>query len=95
LIARHVDQNTPAGETWHRDLLQGMSQDLLKVRPAVISPNVALALDEFRRFRHLVRNVYTTHLSPDKMESLMTALPGLWLRLQEELLAFASFLDQL
>jgi hypothetical protein len=27
LIARHIDRSLPGGETWHRDLLQRMSQD--------------------------------------------------------------------
>ncbi len=59
LIARHVDRTLPAGETWHRDLLQQIAHDLVDVRPAVIDRDSALILDEFRRFRHLVRNVYT------------------------------------
>ena len=94
LIARHMDQNVPSGETWHRDLLQGMSLDLPDVRPAVISRDVALELDAFRRFRHLVRNVYAANLLPNKMEGLMTVLPGLWSRLRDELMIFASFLEQ-
>ena len=42
LIARHVDGNLPEGETWHRDLLQQMTQDLPDVRPAVISQENAI-----------------------------------------------------
>jgi len=61
-----------------------MTRDLADVRPAVISQDNALALDEFRRFRHLVRNVYTMNLLPDKMTGLMSALPG----------SFADFLEQ-
>lgn len=95
LIARHVDRALPAGETWHRDLLQQMTRDLADVRPAVISQDNALALDEFRRFRHLVRSVYTMNLLPDKMVGLTSALPGLWPRLRAELLAFADFLEEL
>ena len=37
------------------------------IRPAVIGPESASALDELRRFRHLVRNVYTFNLVPEKM----------------------------
>lgn len=59
LIVRHVDRAVPGGDTWHRDLLDQVAQDLVDVRPAVISQSSRLALDEFRRFRHLVRNVYT------------------------------------
>jgi len=95
LIARHVDRGLPNGETWHRDLLQQMTHDLAGVRPAVISQDNALALDEFRRFRHLVRNVYTMNLTPDKMIGLISVLPDLWVNLRAELLAFADFLEEL
>jgi hypothetical protein len=95
LIARHVDRNPPAGETWHRDLLQQMADEVPSVRPAVISQDNAHALDEFRRFRHLVRNVYTFNLIPDKMEPLTSTLPRLWPQVRAELLAFADFLEAL
>lgn len=95
LISRHVDRNLPVGETWHRDLLQQMTHDSPAVRPAVISRKNGATLDEFRRFRHLVRNVYTTNLVPDKMAGLMVALPELWPGIQDELLAFADFLEAL
>jgi hypothetical protein len=57
-IARRVDQNVPSGEMWHRELLNQMGRDIAGVRPAVISPKSVSTLDEFRRFRHLIRNVY-------------------------------------
>ena len=95
LIARHVDGVLPGGETWHRDLLRRMAQDIAGVRPAVLSQDSVLALDEFRRFRHLVRNVYTMSLAPEKMAGLMATLPTLWLTLRAELWAFADFLEVL
>jgi hypothetical protein len=95
LIARHVDGTLPTSETWHRDLLQQMARDLTDVRPAVIGQDSGLTLDEFRRFRHPVRNVYTMNLVPDRMAGLLSALPGLWSRLRAELLAFADFLEDL
>ena len=95
LIARHVDRTLPTSETWHRDLLRQMAQELADVRPAVISRDSALALDEFRRFRHLVRSVYTMSLVPEKMAGLISALRTLWPGLRAELLAFADFLEAL
>ncbi len=92
LIARYVDLEFPKGEMWHRILLHQMAKDVSQVRPSVISAEVAEMLDEFRRFRHLVRNVYAANLVPERMANLLEALPGLWRRLKEELLAFASFL---
>lgn len=95
LIARHVDEEIPAGETWHRDLLDQMAQEQTAVRPAVIGRDSFDLLDEFRRFRHLIRNVYTINLIPDKMATLVIALPKLWPQLQAEMLAFADFLEDL
>jgi hypothetical protein len=95
LVAKHLDQEVPAGEAWHRDLLQRMVMDIEEVRPAVIDSDIALELDEFRRFRHLVRNVYSLNLIPERMSRPMTLLPGLWKTLRSELLAFADFLEEL
>ena len=95
LIARHIDCVVPTGETWHRNLLQRMVQDIEGVRPALVSPDNAAKLDEFRRFRHLVRHVYTMNLTPDKMVGLISNLPELWPKLRSELLAFADFLEEL
>ncbi len=92
LVVRHVDRSAPTGEMWHRHLLQQVARDVADVRPAVISPNSAQALDEFRRFRHLVRNVYTMNLVPERMAGLLAGLPELWLTVRAELLAFADFL---
>ena len=81
-----MDQHLPSGEMWHRDLIQQMAQDIADVRPAVISPDGASPLDELRRFRHLVRNLYTFNLVPDKMRTLITNLPKLWLNIQAEVI---------
>lgn len=95
VIARQIDEAVPHSVTWHRDLLRQMSVELPKVRPAVISPQHAAILDEYRRFRHLVRNVYAMNLVPAKMNRLVVSLPQLWPTLRGELLAFADFSDEL
>ena len=82
LIARHVDRTLPGGDTWHRDLLYQMAGDLPEARPAGVSQETVQALDEFRRFRHVVRRVYTINLAPEKMAGLMAALPALSATLQ-------------
>ena len=95
LVARHVDGTLPAGGTWHRDLLRIMSREAVDVRPAVIDADAASDLDEFRRFRHLVRNVYTANLLPERMAGMLQTLPDLWFGLRTHLLAFADFLVHL
>ena len=64
VVGRRLDQAVPASETWHRDLLLQMARDLEDIRPAVISQENAAALDKIRRFRHLVRNVYSVNIVP-------------------------------
>ena len=95
LVGRHLDRNLPDHATWHRDLLWQMTQEFEDVRPALISEDSAGVLDEFRRFRHLVRNVYTTSLAPAKLAGLMESLPVLWHELKAEFLAFADFLEEM
>jgi hypothetical protein len=95
LTARHIDRAVPGGEFWHHDLVSQMAQEMPDVRPAMISPDVAAGLDEYRRFRHLVRNIYATNLVPAKMQGLLERLPPFWYKLRAELTAFASFLEQI
>jgi hypothetical protein len=72
-----------------------MTQDVQTIRPAVISDKTAERLDALRRFRHLVRNVYTMSLDPEKMVDLVECLPITWSKLRAELMAFADFLERL
>ena len=95
LIARHVDGTLPTGETWHRILLRQMAREFPNRRPAVISPETEASLEEYRRFQHLVRNLYATTLAPDRMDPLLKRLPGVWQKARAELVAFADFLAEL
>jgi len=95
LIAKHVDGASPEGTAWHRDLLSRMAEDVKDVRPAVISKETSGKLDQYRRFRHLVRNVYATNLKPDKMLGLVEGLADFWPKLSAELEAFSGFLKDL
>ena len=92
LIARHIDCDLPSGDNWHRQLLDRMATDVHDVRPAVISADVSRRLDEIRRFRHVVRNVYAFNLAPERMAGLMVSLSELWAGLRDDLSAFADYL---
>ena len=91
LIAVHLDDSPPTGKTWHRDLLRKMTQEVPGVRPAVVACDRLPRLDELRRFRHLVRNVYTFNLVPEKVAPIVAGLSELWVPLKDELLAFAEY----
>lgn len=61
----------PIGADWHRSLLDTMAQPLTKTRPAVIQPETAAFLEDYRRFRHRFRNIYGSHLDWTQMKPLL------------------------
>lgn len=95
LIALEIDGGTLGGEAWHAELLRQMQSSVSQVRPAVLSQETADWLDEYRKFRHRVRNIYATNLVPDRMQLLVRDLPSGWRRLRHELETFATFLENL
>lgn len=94
LIGSTVDGNIPRGENWHQTLLEQMATEIPSVRPALISENSRQMLDEYRGFRHVVRNVYAFRLDPAKVQGLVEGVPAVFSQVHAELLAFADFLAQ-
>ena len=92
-LAETVDGSLPKGENWHQALLVQMSQEVTGVRPAVISLQVSKRLDEYRGFRHVVRNVYTFHFDAAKLEKLVMGAKDTFDQVKAEILAFTDFLD--
>jgi hypothetical protein len=90
-----VDQSVPTGGEWHRDLLQQMGVALPGVRPQVLSARVVRAIDEYLRFRHVVRDIYTFEFDPERIERLVQNLRPIFEQTRLDLLAFADFLEQL
>ena len=91
-IAREVDSAVPTGPDWHRDLLLQMVAPLPGLRPAVIRQDTMDRLDEYRGFRHVVRNVYTYNLKPARVRELMGGLDDCLAALRRDLGAFDAFL---
>lgn len=95
-IARTVDQDMPAGEQWHRELLERMALDIPGVRPAVIGSTLAATLDEYRRFRHRARHVYSPPVPKwEKFSHLVAGLPEVMGQLRQSVRDFIRVLEQL
>ncbi len=92
-IARTVDDSVPSGPGWHADLLLQMVSGIANLRPAVIRVEAHACLDEYRGFRHVVRNVYTFNLRPARIKELSDGLPACWKAISEDLQKFIEFLD--
>jgi len=92
-IAREVDSAVPDGPEWHRDLLVQMSAEVPAVRPAVIDPDTRNCLDQYRGFRHVVRNVYAFQLKPSRIRELIDDLRGCYSGLVRNIDEFRAFLE--
>lgn len=93
-IAATVDGSVPQGANWHQILLEQMAVEVANIRPAVISEASRDSLDEYRGFRHIVRNIYTYKFDPVKVQHLVERIPGVFEHVRSELLSFANFLEQ-
>jgi hypothetical protein len=93
-IAAAVDGSVPAGSEWHGELLRQMGVALPQVRREVLSPETIKMLDEYLRFRHVVRHVYAFEFDPDRLERLVQRLRPSFEQVRAELLAFADFLER-
>ncbi len=93
LVNSQIDRIPPQGANWHQVLLQQMAAEVPGVRPAVLSPATREALEQYRGFRHVVRNVYTFQFDPSRVQHLVQLAPAILDQLRRELLAFADFLE--
>jgi hypothetical protein len=91
-IARTVDGGIPMGEQWHRQLLEQMCVEINQVRPAVISESTRTRLDEFRRFRHLVRSLYAYRLERKRVIELAGQLQECSREFEQEIQQFKQFI---
>jgi hypothetical protein len=94
-IASDVDQSVPSGPDWHRELLRQMTVDLPGLRPRVLTVEMAASVEEYLRFRHVVRHVYAFELDPERVERLAGRLRPTFHTVSTTLVAFTAFLDGL
>lgn len=89
-IAKEIDQSVPSGLSWHRELAYQMTMEIDSVRPPVITKATCKMLDEYRGFRHVVRNVYTYNLSEDRLRDLVAGLESGYAQVKRELGTFLA-----
>jgi len=95
MIADTVDRTKPSSVNWHQELLRQMTAEIPGVRPAVLSLPTRNALDRYRGFRHVVRNVYTFNLDPIQIDILIQQLAPTMNAVSNEFSQFAAWLEQI
>ncbi len=94
-IAQTMSETLPSGSHWHQNLLLQMSSEIPGVRPRVITPQTRYCLDEYRQFRHVVRNVYTFNFRSSAIQSLVADLRACLNAVKQDMQQFMQFLKQL
>lgn len=75
IIAKDIDLELPEGDEWHKTMLRQMSVPLPEIRPQVIDKDLFRRLEEYLKFRHLVRNIYGFQLNNERFKHLVEELP--------------------
>ena len=94
-IAEAFENNIGDKAQWHAQLLKRMALDVTPIRPAVISQESYIHLNELRGFRHLFRNAYLLQFDPDRLNIVLRHANKLKLHYQTDLDEFLDFLEQL
>ncbi len=77
-VAGSIDNEIPTGETWHKDLIEQMTKEFPEIRPGLISVSSRELLDEYLRFRHRIRNIYSFNIVPTLVRDLIQKLPSIF-----------------
>lgn len=92
LVSRVVNGGTPSQvEGWHRRLLERMAM-ATDTRPAVLKESTQQELQEFLRFRHLVRNLYADELRLEPIQRLIEQHQHTWPKLETDIKGFQTWL---
>ena len=68
----HYFENRIEEERYHIDLLRRTRLEIDGIRPALVSDEAFVLLDELRRFRHFFRHAYTAGLNPENLADLLS-----------------------
>ena len=91
IIASELNGSLPHGYDWHKRLLHRLGAER-QGRPAVITEATVLLLEEFRGFRHVVRNLYGFEISQERLEKLVAKYPMVWRQFEKEMKIFITWL---
>ncbi len=94
-ITKTFDHFKPAGDAWHKDLINNMSLEIEKVRPAVISEATRQELERYRSFRHVVRHAYERDFIWKAMKDLVVDYPRVSAQFKSEIETFFGVIDEM
>lgn len=97
-IFKHIAktfENNIEQDLWHKSLLDRMKLDIDDIRPAFLSEETYLCLNELRIFRHFFRNAYDVDLQENKFSIVAQQALNLKCLLDKDINKFLFFLKKL
>lgn len=92
MICVATEEGLPEGERWHSILLKNMTKEIKGVRPSVVTMETYEMMDDYRKFRHLARNIYTFNIVPDKVLTLAKGISKTFKSFESDLKGFVKFI---
>lgn len=93
-IVIDINGSTEDSEKWHKTLLYKMTIPIEKLRPKVISDELAADLDEYLSFRHVFRNIYGFELKGERIDYLSNKFTNVVKKFIAEINAFIESLEK-
>ncbi len=85
MIASNIDERVPSGMSWHTELLNQKTLNILGLRSAIISRETAKMLYEYLRFKHLFRKRYGFELEWIDIKRLLKKMPEVYTALEKDI----------
>jgi predicted nucleotidyltransferase/uncharacterized protein YutE (UPF0331/DUF86 family) len=92
-IAREVDRAVPAGEEWHKTLLEQMAESRT-TRPPVLSEKTCEELQDLLGFRHVFIYIYGAELDYERMLENAARVNKVFPSVSEEIDTFIAYLKK-
>lgn len=88
IIAKEIDAEMPEGVDWHKKLLRQMSVEFPGIRPEVLDKKLYHHLEEYLKFRYLVRNIYGFELESERFAHLVDQMEAVVPAVEQQLTSF-------
>ena len=95
IIAAFFENSIGDRSRWHIELLKRMREDIEGIRPALLSEESFLLLDELRAFRHFFRHAYASRLESEKVRIVLNKTMRLRKSYQGEVERFFAAVTQM
>ena len=87
MILKNYQEKLPNGINWHMELLEKASVQEGD-RKIIFNSELKSQLEEYRKFRHIVRHIYNYKLNWTMMEGILNNMNSIWNKAKEDLNKF-------